>query len=281
MFPTRGTAQNVNVYVKLLCQQIDWSITAERARLRNMTVTPFPQLGRALLASRATGLALSVTARSEEIRLSEADTPGQADAFYIDDLRNEGLVTGAPQGQIVRVDRDPGASITVGDLFDSARGDGRIRKFFLMFRLPEKTEKKLARAELSMFLGFRSSDKTGGAIPPLHFLHAKTWPDGSWQDDADFRGLTTAAFSDNEMFTERVEVGDDIKNGPVSIDVTQMVQDDYERSKQPVAVFRIEISDGEGLDVTDDVSHTYNFWGPGQAVDKSPGRAPTLNLTFE
>jgi len=151
---------------------------------------------------------------------------------------------------------------------------------FPPFRLPEKTEKKLARAELSLFLGFRSSDKTGGAIPPLHLVHAKNWPEDSWQNDPDFRGLTTASFSDNESFGERLEIGDDIKNGPFSADVTQMVQEDYERGKQPVAVFRIEISDGENLDVTDDVSHTYNFWGPGQAVDKSPGRAPTLNLTF-
>jgi hypothetical protein len=109
---------------------------------------------------------------------------------------------------------------------------------FPPFRLPEKTEKKLARAELSLFLGFRSSDKTGGAIPPLHLVHAKNWPEDSWQNDPDFRGLTTASFSDNESFGERLEIGDDI-------------------------------------------SHTYNFWGPGQAVDKSPGRAPTLNLTFE
>jgi hypothetical protein len=269
------------IYVKQLLERITLSSVVKRARLLEMFSLSFSPVGRRILLCLLPVVVSAVSVRSEVVLLSEPDAPEQADVFYIDDRTNSGLVIGDREGIVVRIDKDPVASITVGDLFNQERQEGRIRKFFLMFQLPEIANRKLTRAELSLYLGFRSSDKTGIEVPPLHLYHAKHWPDEAWQKDPDFRGLTTSAFSDKELFGEKVVIAEKAPNGPVIVDITKIVQENYKRGKQPVVVFRIEIADGTRLDITDDISHTYNFWGPGQAVEKSPGRAPALNLTFE
>jgi hypothetical protein len=247
-----------------------------------MATLPLSFAHRKALACLPALLLFVTAAQSEDIHLNEPETPDQATVYYIDDLTNVGLVTGSPVGLVVGIDDTPNTSMAVGDLYNSEQGKGRIRKFFLMFRLPEKA-KELKRAELHLSFGFRSNEKVAGdPLPPVYLYHASDWPAESWLSDPGFRGLTPTAFADNETFNEKLLLCDnDVQQGPLVVDVTKMIQANYQRSKEPVAVFRMEIADAESMDVTDDVSHTYNFWGPGQAVDKDPDRAPSLVLTFE
>jgi len=59
-----------------------------------------------------------------------------------------------------------------------------------------------------------------------------------------------------------------------------MVRKDYERGGEPVAAFRLEVTDREKLDITDQQPNLYVFWGP-NFTPRKPDRVPTLTLSFE
>lgn len=213
-----------------------------------------------------------------EVVLSETETPAEAAVYYIDDKKNTGVVAGGQRGAVVPIDEIPTASIAVGDL-GGADIEGRMRKFFLMFRLPPKTDKKLSQAILQLRLGYITNGNPGSPLPPVALHHAGEWLDEKWEADPEFHGLETAHFGTTDIFSEKTGVCDAAtKPGVVTMDVTKMIQADYARASEPVAVFRLEISDPDKvLDILDQVSNNYSFYGPGQVPDK----APALQLSFK
>jgi len=213
-----------------------------------------------------------------DIVLCEAETPAETAVYYIDDKNNTGVVAGGPRGVIIPIDETPDASIAVGDL-GGPDIEGRMRKFFLMFRLPPKADRKLSQAVLRLRLGHITNENPESPLPPVALYHAGEWLDEKWDADTDFHGLGVANFGDTDLFSEKINVCDAAtKPGFVTLDVTKMIQSDYERASTPVAVFRLEISDPDKvLNILDQTSNNYNFFGPGQ----SPDTAPALQLSFE
>lgn len=215
---------------------------------------------------------------ADDIRLNLVETPDQASAFYIDDPDNSGEVLGPPEGHIVCLDQVVD-SIAIG-IVGSQEAKFRMRKGFLLFRLPPQEGKKLVRATLQLFLaqiGKESSDKP---LPPVWLFHASEWLDDSWDGNPRYKGLVTSHFGDKDIFKEKAPVcgQDDVTGKTINIDVTAMVQKDYQRTGKPVTAFRLEISDHQKLDLADEKRNLYNFCGPN---DPHSNWIPTLVLSFE
>lgn len=213
----------------------------------------------------------------EEICLNVPETPARASVYYLDDMENLGEVSG-PQKKIIRIDEQPFA-LQVGDLFTSSLS-GRQRKGFLLFRLPPLEGKKPFRATLKLFLRNVVSAQKGHPLSSGWLFHAGDWPDDKWEPDAEWHGLQTSHFSDKGTFSEKIPLcqpGD--KSGFIDLDVTKMILADYQRSGEPVAAFRIEISNTESFDVTDEHGNYYSFSGP--RMSNNSDKAPALVLAFE
>lgn len=210
---------------------------------------------------------------ADEIHLSSVETPDQMEGCYIDAFTNSGETS--PQNPIpLEVD-----AIQVGDVKGTGM-PGRIRKGFLLFRLPALDGKKLSGATLRLFLGIVLHEKKDQPMPPLWLFHAGQWADESWLSAPPMRGLRPSHFSDTDAFGDKIPFWDqDAKPGVIELDVTTMIRRDYGRSAEPVAAFRMEVSDPETLDITDEYSNSYNFYGPGML--QKPERVPTLILSFE
>jgi hypothetical protein len=119
-------------------------------------------------------------------------------------------------------------------------------------------------------------------LPPAWLFHAKAWPDEAWLSDPKGHGLQTSHFSDKEIFSEKLPLcGPDDRLDFIEIDVTAMIESDYQRNPQPVAVFRLEISDYEALDIADSFVNAYRFSGPGAAIKNQPDKVPTLILSVD
>jgi hypothetical protein len=65
----------------------------------------------------------------------------------------------------------------------------------------------------------------------------------------------------------------------IELDVTGMIQADHQRTPEPVAVFRPEISDYEALDTADSLVNACRFTGTGE--QNQPDKSPALILSFE
>lgn len=216
-----------------------------------------------------------VAAGSQEVILSKTETPDRTTVCFIDDTANSGEVSGGPAGVVSPIDNNPDGSIAIGDLAVTGT-PGRVRKFFLLFHLPSMPDKKLTSAVLRLRLGHTRNETPEKPLPPASLLHAKNWPDASWASDPEFHGLGSSSFADPENFDSQTDVCNaSVKPDFVAVDVTQMIQGDYQRNAEPVAVFRLEVPDT--FNISDEFSHSYHFFGPGQQADY----VPMLQLNFD
>lgn len=215
---------------------------------------------------------------ADDIRLNLVETPDQASAFYIDDPDNSGEVLGPPEAHIACLDQVLD-SLAIGIVGNPEAGF-RVRKGFLLFRLPSQDGKKLERAILQLFLAQIRKESSDKPLPPVWLFHASEWLDDSWDGNPRYKGLTTSLFGDKDLFKEKVPVcgQDDAARKTINIDVTAMVKKDYQRNGKPVAAFRLEISDRQKLDLADEKLNLYNFTGPS---DSDLNKVPTLVLSFE
>jgi len=220
-------------------------------------------------------------AMAEDIRLNFLETPDRTSAFTLEDLKNTGTVTGS-KNQIVCIDEvGPVCIIAIGDA-ENPSVSGRVRKGFLLFRLPSMEGKKLAKATLHLFLAQIKNEADGKPLPPASLFHAGEWNDEAWTGDPRFKGLELSHFSEGGIFNEQVPLctSENTPGKIITIDVTDMVRKDYGRSGEPVAVFRMEVAEHEKLDIADQKPNLYVFWGPNFTPPK-PDRVPTLVLSFE
>ncbi|MFM8719920.1 MAG: hypothetical protein ACKOFH_10400 [Chthoniobacterales bacterium] len=122
----------------------------------------------------------------EEIVLNSTQTPDDVGTFYLDDAANTGEVSGRPRETIAVMDHQPHA-IQVGDVGNENIA-GRIRKVFLLFRLPDLQGKTIKEARLNLQAG--NVHQQGPApLPPRFLLHAKDWDASLWESDPPRRGL--------------------------------------------------------------------------------------------
>lgn len=213
---------------------------------------------------------------ADEIHLNPVETPDQACAYFVDDMDNSGNVSG-PQEKIALMN-ESSLGFEVGEL-GTATIPGRVRKEFLLFHLPALEGKKLTNATLRLCLAQVRHEAVEKPLPPAWLLHANTWLDEQWSSDSRWHGLQTSHFADQKIFSEKIPLcGPDDKIGTIELDVTGMIQADYQRKNEPVAAFRTEISDREGFDITDNLENHYVFYGTGV---KHADKAPTLILTLE
>jgi hypothetical protein len=239
---------------------------------------------RSLLLLPWLGLATTVMGE-EEIILNSTQTPDDVGSFYLDDPANVGEVSGGPRERIAVMDHNPNA-IQVGDV-GNENVPGRIRKVFLLFRLPDLQGKTIKEARLTLQSG--NVHQQGPApLPPLFLLHAKDWDADRWESDPPRRGLEVSDFGDVDNFSRRKDVcGPGIPPvTPVSIDVTDMIKTNYDSGPRPVAAFRLEVGDPQSLDIADDLYNFYVFVGPGQFTKENgepmPENArPSLSLIVE
>lgn len=216
----------------------------------------------------------SCAVQADEIVVNSNESPDDIAAYYMDDFKNSGVLSGPPAGKVNLEE----VTLQVGDLGDPDVLE-RVRKGFLLFHLPPLDGRKLKSATLRVHFGIahQADEKP---LPPAWLFHAEDWNDEAWESDPRWRGLTTAHFADEQSFSKKLPLcGADDKPGPIELDVTGMIQGDYQRANAPVAVFRLEISDREALDITDQRKNAYGFVGPG--VRALPGKTPTLTLTVE
>ena len=200
----------------------------------------------------------------EEIILNSTQTPDDVGTFYLDDEANTGEVSSGPRERIAVMDHQPNA-IQVGDVGNENHVPGRIRKVFLLFRLPDLQGKSIKEAVLTLHLG--SIHRDGPApLPPLFLLHAKQWDAGLWESDGARRGLQLSDYADVENFSTRKDVCGPGHQAPapMRIDVTDMIKANYEQGARPVAAFRMEVGDQQSLDIGDELYNFYVFVGPGQ-----------------
>lgn len=211
------------------------------------------------------------------MRIDNACTPDEASAFYIDDWENCGVAVG-PQSRIGRLDEYAHA-LNVGDLVGED-GKGRMRKNFLMFRLPSKVEgKELKSARLRLFLGHIARAEAEKPLPPVWLYHADEWDGEQWLTDPRWHGLQTSHFADTEILSKKQPFcGTADQPGVIEVDVTDWIRKDCAGSETPVAVFRLEVSEPGSLDIGDGQANSYVFYGPG--MQEHPDRMPSLVLTY-
>lgn len=218
------------------------------------------------------------TARAEtEIILNAVQTPDDVGAFFLDDLSNSGQVASGPKERIAVLKDNP--AMNIGDV-GNENTPGRIRKAFLLFRLPDLEGKSVKKALLNLF--FSDTEQEGPApLPPLFLLHANQWDADAWESDALRRGLQLSDYGDVEKFSTKKEVSgpDQARRTPVSIDVTEMIKADYERGARPVAAFRLEVGDQQSWDIMDELYNSYVFAGPGRSHPEAT--PPSLSLIVE
>lgn len=209
----------------------------------------------------------------EEIVLNSTQTPDDVGTFYLDDTANTGEVSGRPRETIAVMDHKPHA-IVVGDAGKEIIA-GRIRKVFLLFRLPDLQGKTIKEARLNLRTG-KFHQQGPAPLPPLFLLHAKNWDASLWESDPPRRGLQLTDFADVENFANRKDVcGPGIPPvTPVSIDVTDLIKANYESGPRPVAAFRLEVADPQSLDITDELYNFYVFVGPGQFTQGNGAQMP-------
>jgi hypothetical protein len=217
---------------------------------------------------------LSFSLLADEIVVSSTDMPDEVVAYYVDDFENSGQVSGPPAGKVI-VETE---SIQVGDVGNPEVQD-RVRKGFLLFHLPPLDGRKLKHAALYVHFGI-VHDATEKPMPPAWLFHADEWRDEAWEADPRWRGLATSHFGDTQLFSSKLPLcGSDDKPGLIELNVTEMIQADYKRTNAPVAVFRLEISDREALNITDQRRNAYGFVAPGNSVKAN--KVPRLVLTLE
>jgi hypothetical protein len=226
--------------------------------------------------------ALSPALAADEIHLNFLESPERASTYTLSDPTNSGDLSKLGQNAILCIDEvGPDCLLAIGDA-DNPSIAGRTRKGFLLFHLPPLEGKKLARATLRLFLAQVKKESPDKPLPPAWLFHAGTWNDESWDSNPQFKGLITRHFSDNNTFNEKIPLAEQTtsERSLIEADVTVMVKKDYERTGEPMAVFRLEVSENESLDITDGKANLYVFWGPNFTPQK-PDRVPTLMLSFE
>lgn len=228
-----------------------------------------------LLICLATIACLSPALTAEEVLVNSITMPDEVVAYFMDDFKNSGMVSGDPGG---KVNPEAGA-LQIGDVGNQGVQD-RVRKEFILFHLPDAGGRKLASARLRLYATRINREAPDKPMPPLWLVHAEDWRDGSWTSDVRWRGLATSHFADDQNFSKKLQlITSEDKPGPIEVDVTEMIHADYQRTTAPVAVFRLEITDREALDITDGAPNSYVILGPG--VRTQPEKIPALTLTFE
>lgn len=221
---------------------------------------------------------LPLSAVADEVILNSVQTPDGVGTYYIDDMQNSGEVSGTQQGKIAKIDNE-NFSIQVGDI-GNENIQGRMRKNFLLFRLPPLEGRVVERATLKLFLGSVLREVPDKPLPPAWILHAEQWDDEKWQADPRWHGLQTSHFGETGSFSKKLPLcGSGDGPGSIEINVTEMIREDYKRAASPVAAFRFEISEPESLDITDELSNSYNLWGSGML--QHPEHVPALLLSLE
>lgn len=216
---------------------------------------------------------LALTA--QDILVNSITMPDEVVAYFMDDFKNSGMISGDPGG---KVNPEVGA-LQIGDA-GNVDVPNRVRKEFILFHLPDSDGKKLAHATLRLYATRTNREAPDKPMPPLWLVHAEDWRDDSWTSDVRWRGLATHHFADDQDFSKKLQlITSEDKQGPIEVDVTEMIQADYQRTTTPVAVFRFEITDREALDITDGAANSYVILGPG--VRTQPDKIPALTLTFE
>ncbi len=216
---------------------------------------------------------LALTA--EDILVNSITMPDEVVAYFMDDFKNSGMVSGLQGGKV----NPTAGSLQVGDV-GNPDVPYRVRKEFVLFHLPPLDGRKIAHATLRLNIGSITHQATDKPMPPLWLVHAEDWRDDSWTSDLRWRGLTTAHFADDQSFSKKLQlITSDDKPGPIEVDVTEMIQADYQRTTTPVAAFRLEISDREALDITDQLANSYSIFGPGNL--SLPAKVPAITLTLE
>lgn len=221
---------------------------------------------------------IATTQAEEEIILNSTQTPDEVGALYLDDLTNSGQVLAGSRERISFLDDNPGFNI--GDVGNYGI-PGRIRKVFLLFRLPDLQGKTVKRAVLNLHLSSVQQDGPA-TLPPLMLLHAKQWDADLWESDGPRRGLQLSDYGDEENFSTKMEVcgpGHELQS-PLSIDVTEMIKSNYNLDSRPVAAFRLEVADQQSLEIGDDLYNFYVFVGPGH-FSRPESTRPSLSLVVE
>lgn len=228
-----------------------------------------------LLACLAAIACCPIASTADDVIVNSINMPDEVVAYFMDDFQNSGMLSGDQGG---KVNPEVGA-LQIGDVGNS-EVPNRVRKDFILFRLPDSDGKKLVHATLRLYVSRINREAADKPMPPLWLAHAEDWLDDLWGSDARWHGLSTSHFADDQNFSKKLQLitGDD-KPGPVEVDVTEMIQADYQRTSSPVAAFRFEIADREALDITDGLVNSYVIIGPG--VQAQPKRVPVLTLTFE
>lgn len=90
---------------------------------------------------------LPLASSADEVIVDSIAMPDEVVAYFMDDFKNSGLVSGPPAG---KVNPNEGA-LQIGDVGNPDVAN-RVRKEFILFHLPDSNGKKLARATLRLYV---------------------------------------------------------------------------------------------------------------------------------
>lgn len=199
---------------------------------------------------------------------------GDARCVRMDDLVGDGQVS---VGQIV--DDLAAGSMVIGDYYPENGSDARIRKYFLLYKLPLQPEGGLQSATLSISLITSRNQDEANELPPLQLVRVPS-ARPEWQTGEARKTFSPSLFTDPNLDEPPVDIADKTTPaGPLEIDVTEAVRKAYAEADDAAVLFRFDVAT-DGFDLSDQFSNSYTVAGPGIGKFSDKHRAPALEVFF-
>jgi hypothetical protein len=199
---------------------------------------------------------------------------GDARCVRMDDLTGEGRVD---VGQIV--DDLAAGSMVVGDYYPENGTEARVRKYFLLYKLPPQPEGGLQSATLSISLLESRNQNEANELPPLQLVRVPS-ARPEWQTGEAREKFSPSLFTDPNLDEPPVDIADKTTPaGPLEIDVTEAVRKAYAEADDAAVLFRFDVAT-DGFDLSDQFSNAYVLAGPGIGKLSDKHRAPALEVFF-
>ena len=228
---------------------------------------------RLLFLSLAASAVTHVSAQTG-VALNNYFDKGDARCVRMDDEAGDGRVV---VGAIV--DDLAAGSMVVGDYYPADGAAARIRKYFLLYKLPPQPEGGLQSATLSISLLESRNQNETNELPPLQLVRVPS-ARPEWQTGEAREKFSPSFFTDPNLDEPPVDIADKTTPaGPLEIDVTEAVRKAYAEADDAAVLFRFDVAT-DGFDLSDQFSNVYVLAGPGIGKFSDRYRAPALEVFF-
>jgi len=190
-----------------------------------------------LLVLCLAALAVSHVSAQTGVALNNYFDQGDARCVRMDDLVGDGQVS---VGEIV--DDLAAGSMVIGDYYPETESGARIRKYFLLYKLPPQPEGGLQSATLSISLLKTTNQDEANELPPLQLVRVPS-ARPEWQTGEARKTFSPSLFTDPNPDEPPVDIADKTTPaGPLEIDVTEAVRKAYAEADDAAVLFRFDVA---------------------------------------